>query len=124
MMGDRDLYQLAEGSDLRKAQTTTQKRGTIMKNRILYLKPVNSNRAIPTALMLAFVFIFLSVDASYAYLQEDPRIPAIDHPQSDSLAPAMARLNVNCTAWITTGGRILLWFSAESHNLPRNVSYG
>jgi len=47
------------------------------------------------------------MDVSYAYFQADPRIPASDHPLSDSLAPAMARLNTSCTAWITKGGMLI-----------------
>lgn len=58
-------------------------------------------------LVLTLLITLISTDFSHAYFQEDPRIPASDHPLSDSLAPAMARLNTSCTAWITKGGMLI-----------------
>ncbi len=60
-----------------------------------------------SSLILTILIVLISTDFSYAYFQEDPRIPASDHPLSDSLAPAMARLNTSCTAWITKGGMLI-----------------
>lgn len=63
-----------------------------MENRLPCTKRNKTYRAIPAVIITAFLFVLLSVDASYAYLQEDPRIPAMDHPLLAELAPAIGRM--------------------------------
>lgn len=77
-----------------------------MKNRTTIYKREKGYREAPFTIIIALLSVFIWSDISYAYWQ-DPRVPAANHPLSDSLAPAIGRLEASCTAWITKGGILI-----------------